>query len=44
GFLEGTIGRIKKIKNSAYGYRNWTNFIKRIDLQVFWLRASSSAQ
>uniref|UniRef100_UPI0010F8AF8B ISL3 family transposase n=2 Tax=Companilactobacillus formosensis TaxID=1617889 RepID=UPI0010F8AF8B len=33
GFLEGTIGRIKKIKNSAYGYRNWTNFIKRIDLQ-----------
>ena len=44
GFLEGTIGRIKKIKNGAYGYRNWTNFIERIDLQIFWLRASSLAQ
>lgn len=44
GFLEGTIGRIKKIKNGAYGYRNWSNFIKRIDLQIFWLRASSSAK
>ena len=44
GFLEGTIGRIKKIKNGAYGYRNWSNFIKRIDLQIFWLRASSYAQ
>lgn len=38
GFLEGTIGKIKKIKNSAYGYRNWDNFIKRINLQMFWLR------
>ena len=44
GFLEGTIGRIKKIKNSAYGYRNWDNFINRINLQMFWLRAGSSAE
>jgi len=44
GFLEGTIGKIKKIKNSAYGYQNWDNFIKRINLQIFWLRASSPAK
>lgn len=39
GFLEGTIGRIKKTKNTAYGFRNWKNFIKRIKLQLQWLRA-----
>nr|WP_246013799.1 transposase [Companilactobacillus suantsaicola] len=43
-FLEGIIGRTKKIKNGAYGYRNWTNFIKRIDLQIFWFRARSSSR
>ena len=44
GFLEGIIGRIKKIKSSAYGYRSWNNFTERINIQMFWLRASSSAK
>lgn len=44
GFLEGIIGRTKKIKSSAYGYRSWNNFTERINIQMFWLRASSSAK
>ena len=44
GFLEGIIGRIKKIKSSAYGYRSWNNFTECINIQMFWLRASSSAK
>lgn len=33
GFLEATIGRIKKIKNSAYGFRNYNNYVNRIKLE-----------
>lgn len=40
GYLEGVIGRIKKIKNTAYGYRNWWHFIDRIRLQLVWLRTA----
>ncbi|MBW4802119.1 MULTISPECIES: transposase [Lactobacillaceae] len=38
GFHEATIGRIKKIKNTAYGFRNLTNFTNRIKLQMLWFR------
>lgn len=37
GFIEGLIGRIKKIKNAAYGYRNWMNFRNRVYLELLWL-------
>ncbi|MFD1411342.1 ISL3 family transposase, partial [Lapidilactobacillus gannanensis] len=37
GFLEATIGRIKKIKNTAYGFRNYNNYINRIKLEILWL-------
>ncbi|MCT3278379.1 ISL3 family transposase [Lactiplantibacillus pentosus] len=37
GYLEGTIGRIKKIKNAAFGFRNWLNYINRIKIQLQWL-------
>lgn len=42
GFLEGINGIIKKIKNTAYGYTNWNNFINRIFLERVWFRAKSS--
>lgn len=38
GYLEATIGRIKKIKNAAFGFRNWLNFINRIKIQLQWFR------
>ncbi|QCK24493.1 ISL3 family transposase (plasmid) [Enterococcus faecium] len=41
-FLEGINGIIKKIKNTAYGYTNWNNFINRIFLERVWFRAKSS--
>lgn len=44
GFLEGTISRIKKIKNTAYGFRNWENFIARIKLQLEWLHPVRSVK
>jgi transposase len=37
GYLEGNIGRIKKIKNTAFGFRNWENFVNRIKIQRQWL-------
>ncbi len=37
GYLEGPIGRIKKIKNTAFGFRNWENFVNRIKIQRQWL-------
>lgn len=37
GFLEATIGHIKKIKNTAYGFRNYNNYINRIKLEILWL-------
>ncbi|WP_251844514.1 transposase [Enterococcus durans] len=40
--LEGINGIIKKIKNTAYGYTNWNNFINRIFLERVWFRAKSS--
>ncbi|MFD1411530.1 transposase [Lapidilactobacillus gannanensis] len=36
GFLEATSGRIKKIKNTAYGFRNYNNYINRIKLEILW--------
>nr|WP_261370805.1 transposase [Weissella cibaria] len=42
GFLEGINGIIKKIKNTAYSYTNWNNFINRIFLERVWFRAKSS--
>lgn len=36
GFLEGINSLIKKIKNTAYGYKNWDNFINRIFLERVW--------
>lgn len=41
GVVEGMIGRIKKIKNSAYGYKNLGNFITRIKLQMVWIPANA---
>lgn len=41
-FLEGINGIIKKIKNTAYGYTNWNNFINRIFLERVWFRDKSS--
>lgn len=38
GFLEGINSQIKKIKNTAYGYRNWFNFINRIFLERVWFK------
>ncbi|MQS76906.1 transposase, partial [Companilactobacillus halodurans] len=32
GPLEGTIGKIKKLKRNSYGFRNLDHFIKRIRL------------
>ncbi|MFD1440810.1 transposase [Lacticaseibacillus hegangensis] len=40
GFLEGINSQIKKIKNTAYGYQNWSNFINRIFLERVWFRLS----
>lgn len=42
GFLEGINSIIKKIKNTAYGYTNWNNFINRIFLERVWFRVKSS--
>jgi transposase len=42
-FLE-SFDSIEKIKSSAYGYRSWNNFTERINIQMFWIRASSSAK
>jgi transposase len=36
GFLEGINSQIKKIKSTAYGYKNWKNFINRIFLERVW--------
>lgn len=36
GYLEGIIGRIKKIKNVAFGFRNWVNMKTRIFEQLSW--------
>lgn len=41
GFLEGINSQIKKIKNTAYGYRNWANFINSIFLERVWFRPLS---
>ncbi|MTV82648.1 ISL3 family transposase [Secundilactobacillus folii] len=38
GFLEGINSQIKKIKNTAYGYKNWLNFINRIFLERVWFK------
>lgn len=38
GFLEGINSQIKKIKNTAYGYQNWFNFINRIFLERVWFK------
>lgn len=43
GFLEGMISRIKKIKNTAYGYRNWRHFIDRIKLELAWYQTKDIA-
>lgn len=40
GFLEGINSQIKKIKNTAYGYQNWSNFINRIFLERVWFKLS----
>jgi len=32
GPLEGTIGKIKKLKHNSYGFRNLDHFLKRITL------------
>lgn len=44
GFLEGMISRIKKIKNTAYGYRNWRHFIDRIKLELAWYRTKDTSK
>lgn len=44
GFLEGMISRIKKIKNTAYGYRNWRHFIDRIKLELAWYQTKDVAK
>lgn len=41
GFLEGINSIIKKIKNTAYGYTNWNNFINRIYLERVWFKVNS---
>ena len=41
GFLEGINSQIKKIKNTAYGYKNWFNFINRIFLERVWFKPLS---
>ncbi|WP_461227307.1 transposase, partial [Lacticaseibacillus suihuaensis] len=38
GFLEGINSQIKRIKNTAYGYKNWMNFINRIFLERVWFK------
>ncbi|WP_343031773.1 transposase [Secundilactobacillus folii] len=43
GFLEGINSQIKKIKNMAYGYRNWLNFINRIFLERGWFKPVKKA-
>ena len=40
GFLEGINSLIKKIKNTAYGYTNWHNFVNRIFLERVWFKVS----
>lgn len=41
GFLEGINSLIKKIKNTAYGYTNWHNFINRIFLERVWFKVKN---
>ena len=41
GFLEGINSIIKKIKNTAYGYKNWSNFINRIYLERVWFKVNT---
>ncbi|MFB9769546.1 transposase, partial [Lactiplantibacillus modestisalitolerans] len=33
GPLEGTNRKIKQIKRTAYGYKNWSHFIYRIRIE-----------
>jgi transposase len=40
GFLEGINSIIKKLKNTAYGYRNWDNFTNRIFLERVWFKVT----
>ncbi|WP_333491258.1 ISL3 family transposase [Lacticaseibacillus suilingensis] len=44
GFLEGINSLIKKIKNTAYGYTNWHNFINRIFLERVWFRVKNEKE
>lgn len=41
GFLEGINSLIKKVKNTAYGYTNWNNFINRIFLERVWFKVKN---
>ncbi|WP_127849135.1 transposase [Lacticaseibacillus hulanensis] len=41
GFLEVINSIIKKIKNTAYGYTNWTNFINRTYVERVWFKVNS---
>lgn len=43
GFLEGINSLIKKIKNTAYGYKSWSNFINRIYLERVWFKVNNKA-
>lgn len=44
GFPEGINGLIKTIKNTAYGYRNWPDFIDRIVLERVWYKLENRSQ